>query len=181
MDPILFAKSTAMADAFTMLLAIHQGPEQRTPEQGRIYKRSMIHNQNTIMQFALRDEKLNAIRWVCAEFFQWQGYFYVYQLDDAQMYQYLPKRLRHVQQGFQYEKFVRDFGNKALFYTVDEIEKAALWALDYLKDGTTPPLKTQEQVQTQIERVLKFQRIHNPSGRISMSSADLAALIAKGQ
>lgn len=181
MDPILSAKSTSMADAFTMLLAIQQGP--KGPEGGRIYKRAMTHNQNPFLQFIFHQPnpdnpaKHGPVRWVSVEFRQWDGFFYVYTHTTEQIQPYLPHRKGHVQQGFNYAKFTEN--SNAKIYSIDLIESATREALAYLIHNQALSTRTPDQAREVLTRIMQFKNYHMRNGKIYMSISDLGNLLEK--
>lgn len=183
MDQILFANHNAMADAFTLLLALYLDSDKVAPSKGRVFKRTTRHHQNAFVILALKDENNKPVRWVCVEFFQQQGYFYLYALEGKEMSRFLPPPQPLLGQTLQFNLpvFLQHNGPKGVFYTIEEIEKAAIWGRDFLYEGTLPPTKTQDQIEAQLGRVLKFASLYNPVGRVSLTTTDLAKLIAKHQ
>lgn len=182
MDAILSARSTNMADAFTMLLAIQQGP--KGPESGRIHKRMMTHNQNPFMQFIFHQkdaegEKYHPVRWASVEFRQWDGFFYVYTNTTEEIKPFLPKKigLKDIQQGFNYERFTRD--TTAQIYTIYQIESAARQALGYLINGDSIPMKTSAETQSVLRRIMDFKNFHKTAGRVLLNISDLGNLLEK--
>lgn len=181
MDPILSAKSTSMADAFTMLLAIQQGPTG--PENGRIYKRAMMHNHNPFLQFIFHEKdnispaKMTPVRWVSVEFRQWDGFFYVYTHTTEQIKQYLPHRKGHVQQGFNYVNFTEN--SPAKIYSIDEIESATREALGFLIFNQGLTARTVEQSRNVMQKIMQFKNFHARDGKIYMNISDLGKLLEK--
>lgn len=181
MDPILSAKSTSMADAFTMLLAIQQGPNG--PENGRIYKRAMMHNHNPFLQFIFHEKdnitpaKTTPVRWISVEFRQWDGFFYVYTNTTEQIKPYLPHRKGHVQQGFNYARFTED--TPAKIYSIDQIESASREALAFLIHDQALVKRTSDQSRDVLQRIMQFKNFHRTDGKIYMNISDLGNLLEK--
>lgn len=180
MDPILSAKSTNMADAFTCLMAIQQGP--KGPENGRIHKRTMTHNQNPFMQFIFHEkdggrETHTAMRWVSVEFRQWDGFFYVYTHTTEEIQPYLPNKKGHIQQGFNYGKFTNE--SRAELYTIYDIEQAARDAVCYLVSGVAATARTQSEYQAMLKRIMNFKNFHKTAGRVFLNISDLGNLLDK--
>ena len=182
MDAILSARSTNMADAFTMLLAIQQGP--KGPENGRIHKRMMTHNQNPFIQFIFHEKenegtKYHAVRWVSVEFRQWDGFFYIYTSTTEEMKQYLPRKigLKDVQQGFNYAKFTNE--TRAEIYTIYQIERAAREALAFLIQADRLPSKSVADTQSILRRIMDFKNFHRTAGRVLLNISDLGNLLEK--
>lgn len=181
MDPILFPKNNSLADAFTLLMSIHHGPKQ-LEDGSRIYRRQTTHNQNAFLLFSHRHDIHSPDRWVAAEFHQWEGYFYVYCLDDEVMDKYLPYTSdNHVKHGFNFNSFIREQGGASRFYTLEEVEYAAKESMQYLLTGEEPARKLRETVESSIRTMLRFQKRHGTGSRLQIPVADLAALIEKGQ
>lgn len=182
MDPILSARSTSLADAFTMLLAIQQGPTG--PENGRIYKRSMIHNNNPFIQFIFHGQgeteaaKSIPLRYASVEFRQWDGFMYVYTHTADEIAKYLPNQVLHVRQGFNYDKFTQN--SSAEIYSIYQVEKAARDAVGYLKgDYTALPKRSVEETHQVLRRIMDFKNYHKTGGRIFMNISDLGTLLEK--
>lgn len=182
MDPILSAKSTSMSDAFTMLMAIQQGP--KGPENGRIHKRNMTHNQNPFMQFIFHEKEpegalYHAVRWVSVEFRQWDGFLYVYTHTTQEIKPYLPKKLglKDIQQGFNYAKFTND--SRAEIYSIYEIEAAARESLNYLMHNQGLRQRSQTEYREVIRRIMEFKNYHKTSGRVFLNISDLGNLLEK--
>jgi hypothetical protein len=180
MDPILSAKSNSMADAFSMLLAIQQGP--KGPVNGRIHRRMMRHNHYPFFQFIFHEKenegpKHNAQRWVSAEFRQWDGFFYLYYHTTEAMKPYLPHKKGHVQQGFNFARFTEE--SPARLYTLDQIDEAARDALNYLVNGIEAPVLSPAQQQATLKRIMNFKNFHRTSGKVYLNISDLGSLLEK--
>lgn len=182
MDPILSAKSTSMSDAFTMLMAIQQGP--KGPENGRIHKRTMTHNQNPFLQFIYHEKDnvgtaYHAVRWVSVEFRQWDGFLYVYTHTSDEIKPFLPRKLglKDVQQGFNYEKFTNE--SRAEIYSIYQIERAAREALGYLMFNQGVARKSDTEYRDVLRRIMEFKNYHKTSGRVFLNVSDLGNLLEK--
>lgn len=181
MDPILSAKSSSMADAFTMLLAIQQGP--KGPSTGRIYKRAMLHNHYPFHQFYIHEKEdetryaKHAARWVSVEFRQWDGFFYLYTHKAEDMKPYLPHKKGHVQQGFNFARFTDE--SRAYIYSIDQIEQAARHALGWLISGQEVPGQTDADMRTTLTRVMNFKNYHRTGGKVYLNISDLGKLLEK--
>lgn len=183
MDPILSAKSTNLADAFSMLLAIQQGPNG--PAGGRIFKRTMIHNNNPFIQFIFSENSadpqktaLTPARYVSVEFRQWDGFFYVYTHTAEEIKYYLPKKILHEHQGFNYAKFTSE--SEAQIYSIYQIERATREALGYLiGDHTALPKRSVEQTRETLQRIMDFKNYHKTGGRVYVNISDLGTLLEK--
>ncbi len=173
MDPILSAKPTSLSDAFSMLLAIWQGPD--STERGNIHKRSMLHNQHPFIQYSFHNSETNVIdRWLTAEFRQADGFFYLYTHTDEEMQPYQAVRVGSKYRGFDYKSFVDDAGLNCTLHTIHDIERAARDAAAYLCGFMTriPLISTSETRQT-MQRIIEYKNYHDTTGRRVSCVSDL--------
>jgi hypothetical protein len=123
-----------------------------------------------------------AVRYLSADFFQWDGFFHVYIHTLQDMLPYLPKKLglSDVQQGFAHERFRKESTRSCRVYSIEQIEIAARDATAWLTSGTRPDRATIDQMRETVRHIDVFRRrISSPKtgGFIPMTVEDLISLL----
>jgi hypothetical protein len=171
-DPIVHAKSSALAEAFANLLAIHNTP---APSTGRIHQRTMVHNGNPFLQFIFRGADQQDLRFVSVEFHQRYGFFYLYTDTEESMYPYLPHKKGHVQQGFNYRRFTQE--RPAFIFTLAELNTAAQMSVSWLTKQVFLQRKNEDQLQATMRDIQNFAAAHGVSGAVPLDLGDLQAIM----
>jgi hypothetical protein len=184
MDQLVFAKSNALADAFTNLLAIHQGASY--PEHGRIWSRRMLNGEDVFMQYSFREKATTVasdrsrdtiVRYLSVHFFQWDGYMVLYPHTPKEMAPYLPYWDNENKNGFAFEKFYREQAHRQHIYTLDEIENATGVGMDWLVNGKELQQKTGVALQVALDYITTFKKEHQSSAPLRLSLDALRSMI----
>lgn len=183
MDQLVFAKSNALADAFTNLLAIHQGATY--PDHGRTWSRRMINGDDVFMQYSFRTRegatgsktsRDSTLRYLSVHFFQWDGYVVLYPHTAKEMEPYLPYWDNENKNGFAFEKFYKNEADKQHIFTLDEIDHATAHGMNWLVGGEALPQKTGKDLQTALEYITKFRQLSASTSPLRLSLEALLSL-----
>ena len=185
MDPILTAKSTSMADIFGLLLGIYQGPNGL--DNGRIHRRMMTYDACQFHQYIFHEKGTiegaawPAVRYLSAEFHQWDGYFYLWGHEHKAIQPYLPRKvgLSDVKQGFNHQRFRRESISIRQLHSLSQIEDAAQVAMDWLAGRSSWVMPTNQRVVESVRQINAFKKSINSTGVISIEISQLANLMGK--
>jgi hypothetical protein len=183
MDPILSAKRTSMADAFGLLLAIRQGPTGLS--KGRIHRRMMTYDGCQFHQYIYHEKSASdnvawsPVRYLSAEFRQWDGYFNLYGHTHEEIKKYLPKQLSlsDIKQGFNHERFFGESIGGARMHSLKQIEEAAEWAIKWLIGEIEWPDTSIAQMAVTVKQIDAFKRSINSTSAIPVRVSDLVKLM----